>query len=221
MELWCWGDPVDPLIRLVDRGDILAIPTESTYALAVDPRSSRGVAAVFQLKGRPADKPLPVVMGELDQLRGLGADPQAPQLAELAALWPAPLTVVIPIAEPLPATAGARSLAVRIPAHERLRRLLCQLDRPLTATSANPSGDEPVSERQELREMLAEWPVVMVDDGDLPGGRPSTIVELGEQGLRVHREGAIPISRLAAMVSMPVFSAAPAEIFVDDRQQHR
>lgn len=221
MELWSWGDPVEPLNRLVERGDILVIPTESTYALAVDPRSSRGVATVFRLKGRPADKPLPVVLGELDQLRGLGGDPQAPQLAELAALWPAPLTVVIPIEKPLPATAGARSLAVRIPAHEPLRQLLCQLDRPLTATSANLSGEDPVSEREELREMLAEWPVMVVDDGDLAGGRPSTIVEPEAQGYRVHREGAIPISRLAMMVSLPVFSAAPAEIFVDDRQQHR
>lgn len=212
---------MEPLNRVLDRGGMLAIPTESTYALAVDPCNSVGVAAVYRLKGRSANKPLPVVMGRLDQLRELGGDPGDPQLGELASLWPAPLTIVVPIQKPLPATVGTCSLAVRIPAHQRLRQLLCQLDRPLTATSANLSGDEPVSEREELLNMLAEWPVVMVDDGDLAGGRPSTIVEPGEQGLRVHREGAIPISSLAALVSMPIFSAAPAEIFVDDRQQHR
>lgn len=218
---WSWGDPVKPLVSLVDRGGLLAIPTESTYALAVDPRSDRGVAAVFRIKGRAAEKPLPVVMGKLDQLRALGGNPQASQLAELAALWPAPLTVVVPIEEPLPASAGGRSLAVRIPAHPRLRRLLCHLERPLTATSANPSGGEPVSEPEELRHLLAEYSAMVIDDGKLPGGRPSTIVELEPRGLRVLREGALSISWLAARVSMPVFSAVSAEILVDDRQRCR
>lgn len=220
-DYWSWGDPLEPLHALVDGGGLLAIPTESSYALAVDPHSERGVAAVFRLKGRESDKPLPVVMGDLDQLRGLGADPRAPQLAELALLWPAPLTVVVPIEQPLPASAGRRSMAVRIPAHPRLRRLLCQLERPLTATSANPSGSEPVSEPEELRTLLAGCSARVIDDGKLAGGRPSTIVEPEPGGLRVLREGALSISWLAARVSMPVFSAMSAEILVDDRRRCR
>ncbi len=215
-ETWRWGDDTSRLVSALDRGDFLAIPTESSYGLAADPRSATGVASVFRFKGRPPEKPLPVVLGDLAQLTLLGADPKASELAELRTLWPAPLTVIIPILRPLPASAGAFSLAVRIPAHERLRSLLLALDRPLTATSANPAGREPVSELVDLHRLLAGWPAIILDDGDLPGGLASTIVQWTTDGLVVLREGAVDRKWLQARVSQPVFSAATAEISADD-----
>jgi L-threonylcarbamoyladenylate synthase len=215
-ETWRWGDDPSRLVAALDRGDFLAIPTESSYGLAADPRNAAGVAGVFRFKGRPPDKPLPVVLGDLAQLTMLGGDPGASELAELRTLWPAPLTVIVPIRRPLPATAGAASLAIRIPAHKRLRSLLSELNRPLTATSANPAGREPVSKLVDLHRLLTGWPGIILDDGDLPGGLASTIVQWTKDGLAVLREGAIDRQWLQARVSQPVFSAGTAEISADD-----
>lgn len=218
---WRWGEDPAPLLEVLAAGGMVAVPTESSYGLGVDPRSEAGVAAVFRFKRRSPDKPLPIVLGDRLQLRDLGADPDAPELQELFALWPAPLTVVVPIERPLPATAGRSSAAVRVPAHPRLRELLCALRRPLTATSANPSGEHPVTSCSDVIDLLREWPSVIVDDGDLPGGLPSTIVEPGTEGIRILRAGAYPAARLEGRVTRPVFSAVAVEIPADDRRERR
>ena len=69
---WRWGDEVSRLARVLDRGGFLAIPTESSYGLAADPCNATGVAAIYEFKGRPPIKALPVVLGELGQLARLG-----------------------------------------------------------------------------------------------------------------------------------------------------
>ena len=216
---WKWGDDLTVLIEVLESGGMLAIPTESSYGLAVDPNSAEAVSALYRFKSRAAVKALPVVLGDLEQLTRVGADPSSPELAELAALWPAPLTVVVPLERPIPASAGMRTLAVRVPAHDRLRTLLQDLGGPLTATSANPSGGIPVSDPRLLAPMLVGWPSVIVDDGILEGGPASTIVQIGEAGYRVLRVGALSPGWIRDRVSRRVFSAAPAEIPADDSRQ--
>lgn len=173
---WRFGEPVAPLAGLVARGGILALPTESSYGLGVDPRSAVGVAAIYRLKGREAHKPLPVVIADLAQLPLLGIDPESPVVARLAALWPAPLTCLLPTNLDLPAAAGRSELAVRMPDHPLLRRLLAELGLPLTATSANLSGEPPVLAAGEAASLLAGRDALVVDGGTLPGGPPSTLV---------------------------------------------
>jgi len=214
--LWKWGEELSILSNVLDQGRMLAIPTESSYGLAVDPLRAAAVSTLYRFKGRPPEKALPVVLGNLEQLALVGGDPEAPDLMELAALWPAPLTVLVPIAQAIPASAGRRNLAVRIPAHLRLRELLEDLGRPLTATSANLAGGSPVLDPRMLNSMLSSWSGTIVNDGSLPGGAASTIVQIGEEGYRVLRVGALSLSWLQNRVSRPVFSAAAAEIPADD-----
>ncbi len=218
-SIWQWDQEISDLVSVLDRGGMLAIPTESTYGLAVDPASREGVAMLFRFKGRPHDKALPVVLGDLTQLELLGGDPRSEDLRELAALWPAPLTVVVPIEKPIAASVGRSSLAVRVPAHDRLRCLLQQLGRPLTATSANPSGGQPVSDPEVLMSLLAGWPSAVVNDGVLSGGPPSTLVQISREGYRVLRVGRLSLDWLRGRVSRPVFSATTAEILADDSPQ--
>jgi L-threonylcarbamoyladenylate synthase len=194
------------------RGGVLAIPTESSYGLAVDPRSSSGVETIFRFKKREARKPLPVVVGGTHQLEQLGIDPGNERLLALAGLWPAPLTVVVQVAADLPAAAGSRSLGVRIPAHDGLRRLLLELDHGLTATSANISGRPPLLDPDELSRQLAGWDALVIDDGVLPGGEPSTVVALTAAGLALLRLGSYPWGAVSELE----ISAADAEILVDE-----
>jgi L-threonylcarbamoyladenylate synthase len=200
VRVWRPGDPVEPLRALLARGGVLAIPTESSYGLGADPRNPAGVEAVYRIKGREAGKPLPVVVADLEQLRDLGIDPELPILKALSDCWPAPLTAVLPIAWPLTAAAGEPTLAVRIPAHEELRRLLAGLGHGLTATSANRSGGAPILDPQGAAELLAgidlEMGTAVVDGGILPGGPPSTLVAIEASGPVVLRTGSFPVERL-------------------------
>jgi len=200
-RIWRFGEPVQPLADLLARGGVLAIPTESSYALAADPGNREGVAAVYRIKDREAGKPLPVVVAGIDQLAGLGIDPDLPILGVLARSWPGSLTAVLPLLRPLPAAAGVRSLAVRVPGHARLRTLLAELGTGLTATSANPSGGAPALTPAAAAALLAGVDGGVVDAGPLPGGLPSTLVRWTAGGLEVLRPGSFPAPRLAALLA--------------------
>ncbi len=205
---WRPGDPLAPLGRLLDRGGVLAVPTESSYGLAADPRDPRGVAAIYRLKGRQAGQPLPVVAADLGQLAALGIAVGEPLFRRLAALWPAPLSLVVPAAPGMPAAAGGRTLAVRLPDCPALLRLLRGLGRALTATSANRSGDPPVTDPAELPGLLAGCDAAIVDGGRLAGGPPSTLLALGEGRLTVLRRGSYPIADLRRRVpDLPIRAA--------------
>ena len=202
---WRSGDPVEPLRELLRRGGVLAIPTESSYGLGADPRNRIGVEAIYRIKGREPRKPLPVVVADLAQLAGLGIDPDLSILKVLSACWPGPLTAVLPRKRPIagseiPAAAGEPTLAVRIPGHEGLRRLLAALGHGLTATSANLSGGEPVLDPAGAADLLAGEDAMVVDGGVLPGGPPSTLVAIEEAGPVVLRIGTFPVERLRELL---------------------
>ncbi len=189
--VWRFGDDPDRVAAAVAAGAVCAVPTESSYGLAVDPLDAAGVAAVFRLKGRSWRRPLPVVGADAAAFEGLGVDPRDPALEWAARRWPAPLTVLVGLRRPVPAAAGAPTLAVRVPAHERLRGLLAALDRPLTATSANPSGEPPYLDPDALSAWLSRSALqaLLIDGGVLPGGPPSTLVELRDGRPHVLRQG--------------------------------
>ena len=196
VRVWHWGDPVAPLRDLLARGGVLAFPTESSYGLGVDPWNRTGVETIYRIKEREAGKALPVVIAGREQLAGLGIDPDLHIVETLLAFWPAPLTAVLPVARPLPASAGERTLAVRVPDHGRLRELLAALGHGLTATSANRSGEPPILEPAGVAELLAGEDAMVVDGGALPGGPPSTLVAIEKDGLVVLRKGRFPAERL-------------------------
>ncbi len=224
-ERWVWGQPVDELKVLLRAGGVLAIPTESSYGLAADPRNTEGVEAIFELKGRQGNKALPVVAADIEQIVALGVDPKCPELDLLARLWPAPLTAVLPTDKPLAAAAGDATLALRVPAHRRLRQLIRELGFAVTATSANRSGEPPILDPKELELFLQPFlrrpsfrsrSIVIVDDGNLPGGPPSTLVRWDVSATpnpnpvvlrpRILRQGAFPESLLHS-IPRPVHSA--------------
>ncbi len=181
------------MVGTLDRGGVLGIPTESSYGLGVDPRSTSGVEAIYALKGRERGKPLPVVAADVGQLLALGVPEDAPGLDWARSRWPAALSLIVPLAEPLPACGDGSTLAVRVPAHDPLLRLLVALGHPLTATSANPSGAEPYLSADEVAAWLAGRDAIVVDGGRLAGGPASTLVRFGAAGLEVLRPGRFAI----------------------------
>jgi L-threonylcarbamoyladenylate synthase len=182
-------EAVAGLRDVLAHGGVAAAPTETFYALAADPVSEKGVSRVFEIKGRDDGKPLLVLLSSRGDLAPLGIEAAPGLLDRLFDIWPAPLTVVLPLRAPIAASRGARTLAVRVPALKSVRRLLA-LTGPLTGTSANRSGRPPISDPDEVARELGGDVDLLVDGGTTPGGAPSTIVDATLEPPRLLRAGA-------------------------------
>lgn len=106
-------------------------------------------------------------------------------------IWPAPLTVIFPIREPIAASRGGRTIAVRLPASKKLRDLL-SLVGPLTGTSANRSGEEPLFTPAMVESEFRREIDLLVDGGKTPGGKPSTLIDATREPPVLLRQGAYP-----------------------------
>ena len=184
------GEVAD-LKALLGRGGVAAIPTETFYGLAADPANPDGIRRILEAKGREEDKPLPVVFASREQLERLGVDCAAANLERWFAIWPAPLTVVLHLRAPVAASRGSASLGVRVPALPDLVRLL-EATGPLTATSANLSGQPPLSDPDRVAAAFEGKLDVLIDGGRTPGGKPSTVLDAVADPPKVLRPGAYP-----------------------------
>lgn len=184
-------EEVRGLARFVRGGGVVVFPTESSYALGADPENAQGVAAVYRIKARPGGKPLPVVVANMDVFKQLGLPGRPDRLCGLEAAWPGPLTVVLPCRGGLPAASGRKELAVRIPGHRRLRHLLARASIALTATSANVAGREPLLELNKVVELVSGERALVIDQGRLQGGPPSTLVRWEGDSVTILRDGAM------------------------------
>jgi L-threonylcarbamoyladenylate synthase len=171
------------------RGGVAAIPTETFYGLAADPRSEAGVARIFRIKKRDDGKPLLVLFSERRHLSDLGVGAGSDSLDRYMRIWPAPLTVVLPLLEPVAASRGASTLAVRMPADAAVLELLSAVG-PLTGTSANRSGEPALSDPASVRDELGGDLDYLVDGGPTPGGSPSTLLDATRTPPVVVRAGA-------------------------------
>ena len=179
------------LRALLAAGGVAAVPTETFYGLAADPKNENGVRRVVEAKGRDDRKPLPVVFATREQLAGLGVAAPKALLDRYLALWPAPLTVVLPLEMPIAASRGSPTLAVRIPAATDLRSLLEKIG-AVTATSANRSDAPPLDDPDEVARVFAGRVDLLVDGGKTPGRLPSTLIDATVDPPVLLRRGAYP-----------------------------
>jgi L-threonylcarbamoyladenylate synthase len=187
---------LDPAVRVLRNGGVVAFATDTLYGLAADPRDGRAVRRVFALKGRAESAALPLVACDLAQaLEAAVLDARAQRLAER--WWPGPLTIVAPARPGIaPETlAHGTTIGVRVPAHDAARALARRFGFALTATSANRSGHPPTADPDVVAAELPDVDLIL-DTGRAPGGPPSTIVEVREGDLRLIREGAVAWSRV-------------------------
>jgi L-threonylcarbamoyladenylate synthase len=192
--------PVDlgPAVRWLERGGIVAFPTDTLYGLAVDPASALAVRDLFDLKGRSARAALPFVASSSQQVELYCGRFGSAEARLASKFWPGPLSLVFdaPASVAAEVHGGRRSVAIRVPAHGVARALAAAWGRPLPATSANRSGSAPAADVAALGELADDPRVFVIDAGAAPGGLPSTIVDARTARPLLVREGAIPWSRV-------------------------
>jgi L-threonylcarbamoyladenylate synthase len=185
-------------VDVLREGGVAAMPTDTVYGLIAVAADDGAVRRVFEIKGRPDDQPLPLFVGSIEQAELIGEfTDSGRRLGER--FWPGPLTIVVPkkAGYRTLASAGDDTIGIRVPDDPALREIAAQLG-PVTATSANRSGEPECRSAAAVRAQLADAADVIVDAPLRPDARASTVVDCTEpRGVRVLREGAIERATIA------------------------
>lgn len=179
-------------VELLNKGDIVAFPTETVYGLGADALNPYAVAKIFEAKKRPKFDPLIVHIGEKDWIFDIAEDlpPDAKKLID--AFWPGPLTIILKKKEIIPdiVTAGLTTVGIRMPSHPVALNLLRAFKKPVAAPSANPFGYMSPTKANHVAAMLKDRLPLILDGGDSVYGIESTIVSFAPNVIRIHRHGA-------------------------------
>ena len=180
------------------RGDVIAVATDTVYGLACDPANPAAVERVFAIKRRPAGLELTLLAADACDLDDLVVW-NAPARRLASALWPGPLSLILPVGERrLVVPRLGSTISARVPDHELLRDLL-RRSGPLATTSANRHGSAPATSVESLRrEFGGEIGAVLA--AGRPRGIASTIIDCSVTPPRVLRDGPIDSRRLRGFV---------------------
>lgn len=178
---------LNEIAQLLRDGKIILLPTDTIYGLHALATDAAAVARIAELKGRDDTKPFIVLAASIDQLTEIGIEADVDLLRRLNNIWPAPLTAILPLRQPIPASRGMSTLAVRIPALHWLRGLVARTG-PLVSTSANRSGEPPVQAPSMLVPELNDRLDAIIDGGSRTA-EPSAILDLTGDEPRFIREG--------------------------------
>lgn len=193
---------IEEIQSTLDADGVIAFPTDTFYGLGADPFNRDALFKIFEIKQRPADKPLLVLIASLDQLKDLAQEVSDNARRLMERFWPGPLTLVFKAKSQLPdaLTAGTGTIGIRLPGHPLTLKLLETLERPLTAPSANISGVEEPATAQQVEKTLGEQLDVIIDGGPTPGGRVSTVLDTTQNPPKLIREGAVSRSDLESIL---------------------
>lgn len=177
----------------VRRGGLVAFPTDTVYGLAADVWNPRAIARIYQVKGRPQLKAIPVLLPDLAALPAV-VQPQPDSILALARrFWPGPLTLVLKRLQKLPSEISSTdSIGVRVPDHQFALALLASTG-PLAVSSANRSGGQSARTARRVQLELGEQIELIVDGGRTPGGVPSTVIDCTVDPPRLLREGPVTL----------------------------
>lgn len=184
---------MDEAARLLNAGELVAIPTETVYGLAADAMNAEAVSSIFVAKGRPSDNPLIVhIADERDW------EPLVTHIPDNArwlsnAYWPGPLTIILPASDKVPkvVTGGLNTVAVRFPSHPIAQAVILRSGCPLAAPSANRSGSPSPTNAARVAEDMDGRIAAILDGGDCNVGVESTVIDLCHTPPRLLRPGGI------------------------------
>jgi len=186
-------DAIQEAGKWISNGGIVAVPTDTLYGLAVDPFSGAAVARLFAVKGRAAERAVPLIAADgaqaaeyLGRLTTIGQ-----KLADK--FWPGPLTLLVaaPRALAHDVTGGTGKVGIRVPADAVARAICAEAGSPVTATSANVSGEPATADPDRVEQTLGDRIDLLIDAGMTRGGAASTIVDVTGAAPVLVRAGAL------------------------------
>ncbi len=204
------GTDLQKATELLLADELVAIPTETVYGLAGNALSEAAVSKIYAAKNRPSFNPLILHIKNIDQInRYAEADIHSLIIAKI--LMPGPITLLLPKKNTVPdiTTAGSNKVAIRIPKHPLTLSLLEQIDFPLAAPSANPSGYVSPTLSTHVYDGLNGKIEYILDGGPTSIGLESTICEVVGDHIILHRSGGISAAQLTDLTGLEVKIATP------------
>lgn len=189
-------------VAVLNNGGVVAFPTETYYGLAVDPLNPLALNHLFSLKQRDIAKPILTLVDDRESLSALVHEVPVVYLQLMDKFWPGPLTLIFQAKINLPnlLTAGTSTIGVRQSSHPFARQLLRAFGRPITATSANISGQDAAIDAHEVRAQFGARIDMIFDGGRAPGKLGSTIIGLDGTNIKLIREGVIAFDEIMRTV---------------------
>lgn len=182
-------------------GEPVIFPTDTVYGLGAHYAIEAGVRKIYQIKGRPADKPIALLLADPQEIPKVCREVSELAWRLVERFFPGALTLVLPKAPAVPlwVTAGGEGVAVRVPDHPFARTLIRGVGAPLATTSANLAGrPAPVTAHEAYAQLGYLFPLIL-DGGTCPGGQESTVLDLMGSLPVLLREGAIPRQALESV----------------------
>ena len=178
---------------LIRRGEVIAIPTDTFYGLAADPFNLMAVARVYDIKGRPERKALPILVSSIEQAQQLAAFLPDAFFILAEKFWPGALTIVTDATPrlPLKVTGNTGRVALRLPDSKIPAALIAAAGSPVTGTSANLSGFAACLSVPQVVKQMGERIPLILDGGESGARLASTVVELRGDDWIILREGPI------------------------------
>ena len=193
---------IDDGIAALKAGELVVYPTETFYAIGADAFSSIALRRLFQVKKREPGRPVGLIAADTAMAFSVAREIpiDARRLAD--AFWPGPLTLVLPARDNIaPELTGADGVGIRVSPNPVARALSAGIGRPITATSANLSGEAPASTLESARAALGVKVKVYLEGGNLMASAPSTVVAVSGSGWKMVRVGAISLSQIAIVMA--------------------
>lgn len=188
--------------EVLKAGGLVIFPTDTVYGLGANALDEKAVRAVFEVKKRSFDNPLPVLIADQKELETLVSEipDEAGELTR--SFWPGGLTLILRKSKKIPSivTGGGETIALRMPDHPVTLALLKETSFPMVGPSANISGEEAPVESANINPVLAKQVDLIIDAGPAPVGIPSTIVDLSQGRARILREGAVTKKTLESVL---------------------
>ena len=185
--------------EIIKRGGLVAVPTETVYGLAGNGLDENAVHEIYEVKGRPAVKPLSLMVPDRGAMKEYCED--VPEQAEYLAerFWPGPLTIVLKAKELVPeiVRAGGTTVGLRCPDHPLTLEALRLAKLPFAAPSANPSGAESPKDAAKVMEYFSGRIDAVIDGGPCGIGRESTLIDMSARPYRILRQGALAADDIA------------------------
>lgn len=177
--------------QVIKEGGLVVYPTETCYGLGVNALDSTSVKKVFLVKKRSLTLPIPIIVDTIDRAEKYAFfNKQSKKIAEK--FWPGPLTIAVRKKSIIPNILNPDRIAMRIPDHPVSLSLVKNASVPITATSANRSGDPSPYSVEAVQKSLGPIVDLILDSGTLPLSPPSTIVDfVMKPSPQITREGAI------------------------------
>ena len=193
-------------VTVLERGGLVAFPTETVYGLGANALDEAAVRRIFAAKGRPSFNPLIAHVADADGARALVTS--WPEAADrlVATFWPGPLTLVLPKRPIVPdvVTAGLPAVAVRMPAHPVAHALLVAAGVPVAAPSANRFTELSPTLARHVEKALGDRVDLILDGGPTSVGIESTVVDLTGAHPRLLRPGTLSPARIAEVLGAPL-----------------